>query len=60
MNKVNSKLSKSITSIKTPISIKTSIYKLTRHHLKESNKDLICVLCQTLTYATQNIVCTSE
>jgi hypothetical protein len=30
-------LSKLTTSIKTPISTKTSIYKLTRHHLEESN-----------------------
>jgi hypothetical protein len=55
-----SKLSKSTTSIRTSISTKTSVYKLARHHLKESNKYLRCVLCQMLTYATKNSVCTSE
>jgi hypothetical protein len=51
---------KSTISIRAPISTKISICKLARHHLKESNRDSRCVLCQTLTYATKNSVCTSE
>jgi hypothetical protein len=54
------KLSKFTISIKTPISTRINIYKLARHHLKESNKDSRRMLCQTLTYATKNSVCTSE
>jgi hypothetical protein len=37
-NEVNKQVKQVTTGIKTPISTKTSIYKLARHHLKESNK----------------------
>jgi hypothetical protein len=52
--------SKVTTSIRTSFSSKTNIYKQDRYHLKVSNNNSRRVLCQTLTYATKNSVCTSE
>jgi hypothetical protein len=51
---------KSTTSMRTLISSKTSMYKQDRYHLKVSNNNSRCVLCQMLTYATKSSVCTSE